>query len=252
MIPERFASKVVVVTGAGSGIGAATATQFGAEGARVVCVDLAEETAAATAAAIRDTGGDAHAFGANVADEASVRSVIEATVADRGRLDVVANVAGVGGFKRFEELDLDFWNRMIGVNLTGTYLVCRAAISHLLESQGAIVNVSSTAGLKGQPWSAAYSASKGGVAMLTRALAHEFAERGVRINAVAPGGVKTPLLADFAFPEGGDLNLAWKMMPATVEMADPADIAGAICWLASDEARYVHGAVLPVDGCTVA
>lgn len=252
MTTDRFASKVVVVTGAGSGIGAATATQFGAEGARVVCVDLAEETAEATAAGIRDAGGDARGVGASVAEQGSVNAVIADTVADWGRLDVVANVAGVGGFRRFEELDLEFWNRMISVNLTGTFLVCRAAIEHLLESKGSIVNVSSTAGVKGQPWSAAYSASKGGVAMLTRSLAHEFAERGVRVNAVAPGGVKTPLLADFGFPEGADLNASFKMAPATMEMAEPEDIACAICWLASDEAVYVHGVVLPVDGCTVA
>ncbi|MBX7159519.1 MAG: SDR family oxidoreductase [Acidimicrobiia bacterium] len=248
----RFRSRVVIVTGAGSGIGAATALQFGAEGAQVTCVDVDEAAATATANAITDADGAARAAACDVSDEASVRAVVNAAVEAGGRLDVVANVAGVGGFRRFEDLGLAEWNRMIGVNLTGTYLMCHEAIGHLLESKGAIVNVSSTAGLKGQPWSSAYCASKGGVALFTRALAHEFAERGVRVNAVAPGGVNTPLIKDFAFPEGVDLNMSWKMVPATGEMAEPADIAEAICWLASDEARYVHGAVLPVDGCTVA
>lgn len=251
-LASRFGAKVVVVTGAGSGIGAATAAQFGAEGAQVACLDVVADAAAATAAAIRDAGGEASATGCDVSDEASVLSAVASTVDAFGRLDVVVNVAGVGGFRRFEELGLAEWNRMIGVNLTGTYLMCHAAIGHLVESRGAIVNVASTAGLKGQPWSAAYCASKGGVAMLTRALAHEFADRGVRINAVAPGGVNTPLLKDFAFPDGADLNVAWKIRPATGQLGEPGDIAAAICWLASDEARYVVGAVLPVDGCTIA
>lgn len=248
----RFASKVVLVTGAGSGIGAATAAQFGAEGAQVMCLDVVADSADSVAEAIRAAGGDALSARCDVSDEATVAEAVAATVDAFGRIDVVANIAGVGGFRRLEELDLGEWNRLIGVNLTGTYLVCRAAIGHLLESRGSIVNVSSTAGLKGQPWSAAYAASKGGVTMLTRALANEFADRGVRVNAVAPGGVKTPLLKDFAFPEGVDLDMAWKMRPAVGDMADPEDVAAAICWLASSDARYVVGAVLPVDGCTVA
>lgn len=248
----RFASKTVVLTGAGSGIGAATALQFGAEGAHVMCLDIAADAANAVAESIRAGGGDAASAHCDVSDPASVSDTVAAAVDAFGRIDVVANVAGVGAFHRFEELELAEWNRIIGVNLTGTYLMCRATIGHLLETGGTIVNVSSTAGIKGQPWSAAYAASKGGVTMLTRALAHEFADRGVRINAVAPGGVKTPLLTDFAFPEGVDLTASVRMAPATGEMGEPADIAAAICWLASDEARYVDGAVLPVDGCTVA
>jgi len=247
----RFAGKVVLVTGAGSGIGEATAIRFGADGGTVVCVDLDGAAAERTAAAIREAGGNAGSLTCNVADEASVNDTVSAAVAANGRLDVLANVAGVGGFRRLEELELSEWDRIIGVNLTGTYLMCRAAIHHLLESQGAIVNVASIAGLKGQQFSAAYAASKGGVALLTRALANEFATRDVRINAVAPGGVWTPMIEQFALPEGADPNQALRMVPVRPKIGDPAEIAAAITWLASDDASYVMGTVLPVDGCTI-
>jgi NAD(P)-dependent dehydrogenase (short-subunit alcohol dehydrogenase family) len=157
----------------------------------------------------------------------------------------------VGAFRRTEELSLAEWNRVISINLTGTFLVTRAALPHLLEDGGVVINTSSTAGVMGQPYSAAYCASKGGVSLMTRALAVEFADRGVRVNAVAPGGVDTPILWDFGFPEGANPKLLDRIM-SPMGYSTPAEIAGAFAYLASDEAAYISGAILSMDGTVTA
>ncbi len=243
----RFDGRVVLVTGSASGIGQATAYRFAEDGATVVCTDVNGEGAEATAATIVAKGGAAAARHCDVSDPAAADAAIAVTVADHGKLDVLANVAGILQFGHATELGIEEWNRVIGVNLTGTFNMIRPALPHLLESRGNVVNVASSSGLHGQPYGAAYSASKGGIVMMTRALAVEFAKKGVRFNAVCPGGVDTPLVANMTMPDDVEGFLIARMELVRGQFAPPSDIASVLCFLASDDARYMTGAAVPVD-----
>ena len=243
----RFTDQVVVVTGAASGIGKATAARLGSEEGRVACLDVAADGAADTAAAIRDAGGEAVAVVCDVSDPVSVKTAIDKVVAEFGAPHVLCNVAGIGRFAHTTEQSLEGWNRILAVNLTGTFLMCQACLPYFLDNGGNIVNTASSAGMFGQPYSAAYCASKGGVVQLTRSLAYEYIERGVRVNAVAPGGIETPLMNDFAFPEGSSMKLFHKIM-TPMGMAKPEEVAGVFAFLASSEARYMTGSIVTFDG----
>jgi meso-butanediol dehydrogenase/(S,S)-butanediol dehydrogenase/diacetyl reductase len=249
---KRFEGKVALVTGAASGIGLATAERLAAEGASVVCVDVNESGAAAAADKIRAAGGEATATACDVSDEGSVTSTVHATVARYGGLHVLANVAGIGGFKRTLDLTLADWNRFLAVNLTGPFLMCQKALPHLLKVKGSIVNTGSVAGIKSHPYAAGYCASKGGVVMLTKALAVEYARKGVRVNCVCPGGVETPLLQQFQLPPGGSPQQLVRISPLMDRMATPGEVASAIAYLSSDEASYINGSILVVDGAMTA
>lgn len=243
---DRFIGKVAVVTGAASGIGRATALRLGAEGAAVACLDLSDEGVSSVVNEIVTAGGVGLAISCNVADESSVISAVT-QAATLGRINVVCNVAGVGGFAHTQEQSLEGWNRIVGVNLTGTFLVCRETIPYLLDGGGVIVNVTSTAGLMGQPYSAAYCASKGGVSMMTKAIAVEYAGKGVRCNGVAPGGVDTPLVHNFGLPDDADFKQLDRLM-TPMGFCTPSEVTGAIVYLASDEAAYATGTILAIDG----
>lgn len=243
----RYEGRVVVVTGSASGIGKATALRFGAEGATVACLDVNSIGAEAAALEIHQGAGQARPYRCDVSDAAEVEAVIARVVADLGRLRVCCNVAGIGKFARSEEEPVEEFEHILRVNLVGTFSVSRACLPSLLDGGGSIVNVSSSAGLFGQPYNAAYCASKGGVSLMTRAMAVEFSRRGVRVNAVAPAGIDTPLTKQFAFVEGTDLREYQKMFPPTGTMAQPDEVAALICFLASDEAGYISGAVVPID-----
>jgi NAD(P)-dependent dehydrogenase (short-subunit alcohol dehydrogenase family) len=246
--PERFAGKVALVTGAGSGIGRATARRLAAEGAAVACLDIAPDALETVVGEIEAAGtGRAFAVRCDVTDETSVSHAVARAAGELGPATVVCNIAGTGGFARTEEATLADWNKMIAVNLTGTFLVCRASIPSLLETGGVITNVVSTAGVIGQPYSAAYCASKGGVALLTKALAVEYLGRGVRVNGVAPGGVDTPIIWNFMPPDGADQKLMDRIM-TPMGFSFPSEIAGAMAYLSSEEAAYVTGAILSIDG----
>ncbi|MDA8360309.1 MAG: SDR family NAD(P)-dependent oxidoreductase [Actinomycetota bacterium] len=254
--PARFQTKSAIVTGAGSGIGRATARRLAAEGARVACLDIAEEalskvvseiSADAEGAPAWAPPGRAIAITCDVTDESSVNSAVARAAGTLGPVTVVCNVAGIGRFAHTVEQTLEGWNEILKVNLTGTFLVTRAALPDLLEHGGSITNVVSTAGVMGQAYAAAYSASKGGVGMMTKALAVEYVDRGVRVNGVAPGGVDTPLVWEFGLPDGADVKQLERMM-TPMGYCTPAEVAAAIAFIASDEAGYISGAILSVDG----
>ena len=242
----RFSGKVAIITGAGSGIAQATARRFGSEEATVACLDIDEGAAQKTSAAIVEAGGSASAFHCNVADPKSVTAAVDAVASSLGAPNVLCNIAGVGGFANTTELPFDEWQRVIAVNLTGTFLMCQATLPHILENGGNIVNTASNAGLQGLAYAAAYCASKGGVVQLTRALAIEYWKRGIRVNAVAPGGVDTPLSRGFTMPDDADMTFMAKMM-APLGMAEPDDLASLFAYIASDEARYMTGAIVSMD-----
>ena len=245
---RRYEGKAVVVTGGGSGIGRATAKRIASEGGRILVADRNLDGAEQTAAAIRAAGGDAVAWQCDVSKEEDAKATIAKAVELFGKLDVLASVAGVGRFIRTNDTTLDDWNQMISVNLTGSFLMSREALPHVIKTKGAIVLTSSIAGVKSHPYSAAYCASKGGVVQLCKALAVEYARKNVRINCVAPGGVETPLIASFALPPGGSPMQISRIAPIMDRMATPEEVAAAIAFLGADEASYICGATLVVDG----
>ncbi len=247
MDEKRFIGKAVFVTGAGSGLGRATAVRLASEGGRVGCLDLRADAAAATASLITATGGEACAYEVDVADPSSVATTVAAATTDLGVPGVLVNCAGVGGFAHSHELPFEQWQRTIAVNLTGTFLMCQAVLPRMLEAGGAIVNIASNAGVHGIAYGAAYCASKGGVVLLTRALSEEYVARGVRVNAIAPGGIETPMQAGFRMPEGADLSRLARIRSA-LGNSRPEEIAGLVAFVASEEGRYVAGAILSMDG----
>jgi NAD(P)-dependent dehydrogenase (short-subunit alcohol dehydrogenase family) len=247
-LPRRFEGRTAIVTGASSGIGRATAVRLAAEGAAVACLDVVEESLKETVASIVSSGAEAVAYRCDVTDESGVIDTVNQATAALGRPSVLCNVAGIGAFSHTVDMPLALWERILAVNLTGTFLMARATLPHMLEAKdGSIVNVASNAGLMGSPWSAAYCASKGGVVLFTKALAVEYAGRGVRVNAVAPGGVDTPLMGEFSVPEGGDAKLLNRIM-SRMGFSTPEQIAAAIAFIGSDESAYTTGAILSVDG----
>lgn len=243
----RFDGKVAVVTGAASGIGKATALRLAADGAAVAALDVNEAGAQETVGAMAAGQVTGKAYRCDVTDPAEIDAVVASVASELGPPSICCNIAGIGKFARSEEQPVDEFRRIIDVNLIGTFAVSRACLPHLLDQQGCIVNISSSAGLFGQPYSAAYCASKGGVSLMTRAMAVEFNKRGVRVNAVAPAGIDTPLTGDFGFVEGTELKDYLKMFPPTGEMAHPDEVANLVAFLASDEAGYISGAVVPLD-----
>ncbi len=245
---DRYEGRVALVTGAGSGIGRATTHRLVDEGATVVAVDISSDGLEGTAKEA-STPERVHGVTGDVSDGALARSAVTAALEHGGRLDLLVNGAGILRFEHSHEVARDDWDRLLAVNLTGTFLFCQAALPALLDGGGAIVNVASTSALFGHPWAAAYAASKGGVLALTKTLAIEYAKQGLRVNAVCPGSIDTPITGAFHLPEGADARLLHRIMSPT-GMAGPEVVAAAIAYLGSDDATHVNGAELRIDGAT--
>lgn len=246
---KRFEGKVALVTGAASGIGLATLRKLAGEGARVLACDVNAAQLQAEVDQLTASGLQAKARVLDVTDADACRAAVaEAVSYGGGRLDILCNIAGIGQFKHFTDVTKEEWDKVLAVNTTSLFVLSQAAMPHLLESKGNIVNMASSAGMVGIPYNAAYCASKGAVVLFTKALAVEYAGRGVRVNAVCPGAVNTPLARAFGAVEGLDMNLLMRSFPLTPFQAEPEDIADAVAYLASDEARYVTGHTLVIDG----
>ena len=247
----RLRDKVALITGAGGGIGAATAARFCAEGARVLLCDWDAAALTETADQLRATGADVLALTANVADDAQVRQLVAAAVERWGRLDILVNNAGVGSGTDLLSTSVEEWARVLDVNLKGPFLCCKHSVPVMLaQGGGAIVNVASISSTCGIPGQAAYGPSKGGLLQLTRQLAIEYARRGIRVNAVAPGTVDTPMLhKTLARLDDPNALLQFLLNNHPIgRIAQPEEIASAILFLASDEASFITGASLAVDG----
>lgn len=245
---QRFKDKVALVTGAASGIGLATARRLAQEGAQVFACDISAERLEQEVAAIQASGGRAVSHVLDVSSAEACGAAVARAVEVFGRLDILANIAGILLSKHCTDISDAEWKRVMDINLNGPFALCRAAVPHLLATQGAIVNVVSTAGLVGQAYNTAYCASKGGLLLLTKALAVEYAKQGLRVNAVCPGGVKTALVQNATFPEDADFDMVGKLMPLVPDICEPEEIAGAIAYLASEEARFCIGSTLVIDG----
>jgi NAD(P)-dependent dehydrogenase (short-subunit alcohol dehydrogenase family) len=252
---ERLAGRRALVTGGGSGIGRAVAFRLATEGATVGVTDVREGAAEAVASAITDEGGKAFAIVGDVGSEASVAAATSELVAALGGLDTVVACAGLAYGGTTHGMTLDAWETMLRVNLTGTFLTLKHAIPHLLEAGGgSIVTIGSVASLVAAGQSSAYDASKGGVLQLTRAVAVEYVEHGIRANCVCPGLVATDLgrntrrITDQADVSGTRRPGSDRLDIPMSRASDPAEIAAAVAFLCSDDASFVTGIALPVDG----
>ena len=247
---QRFTGKVALITGAASGIGRATALRLGREGAMLFLADINEAGLTETVGLL-PTECKANIACVDVTDSEACNALVDNCIEQFGQLDILCNIAGIALCKNLADITDSDWQRAVGINLNGVFFLSRAAMPHLIESKGNIVNMSSSAGLVGQAYNSAYCATKAGVLMFSKSLAIEFAKKGVRVNAICPGMVNTALTEQFSMPEDVDMQLMEKLFPL-IEGAEPEEIAGAVAYLASAEARFITGAALPIDGAQTA
>lgn len=247
----RLQGKIALITGAGSGIGEASALLFAKEGAAVVAADLNGEAARATAERIAAEGGRASHVQGDVGDPDDARRIVEHAVAAFGRIDVLFNNAGIGHVGRVHETEIDDWDRVIRVHVRGTFLMCKYAIPHMIEAGGGvIINMSSVAGIVGVKNRAAYSASKAGVYGLTKAMAVDHAADGIRVNCICPGTVDSPWIGKIIAgqPDPDAVRKSMEARQLLGRMGTPEEIAHAALYLAQDESAFVHGTALIIDG----
>ncbi|MBL1080014.1 SDR family oxidoreductase [Nocardia sp. 2] len=253
---ERFADRRVLITGAGSGIGRATVHRILSEGGQVVAADVNEDGLAETAkqAAANGNGERLTSVKIDIADEDSVRAGVASAVETLGGLDALINAAGILRSAHTHEMPLADFNRIITVNLTGTFLMIREALPALLESdKGVIVNFTSTSAFFAHPYMAAYAASKGGIMSMTHALASEYSKQGLRVVAVAPGSISSDMTDGKGpgLPADADINLFMKLMPGIGQgFASPDTVAGVVAMLASDDGAFITGTEIRIDGGT--
>jgi meso-butanediol dehydrogenase/(S,S)-butanediol dehydrogenase/diacetyl reductase len=243
---RRFEDKVALITGAASGIGRAVALRLASEGARLFGHDLDDNGLVETAKLVASAGGTMETRRGDISDPEECRALVAACVEAFGRLDVLGNNAGIARADHVTDVTEEQYRRMMGVNVDGYFFTAQAAIPHLLETDGNIVNVASNAGLMGQAYTVVYCMTKGAVVQLTRALAMEFVKTKMRVNAIAPSGISTALSHGFHIPADVDADLMRPYMGFR-PMGTPDDIAATFAFVASDEATSIHGAILAVD-----
>lgn len=243
MEADRFAGKVALITGAGSGMGRAITVRLADEGASVLALDIDADRLAETR---RLAAGAVSVRRTDVADPTACATAVAACIEELGQLDVLGNVAGVYVASHATDLSLEQYRRVMGVNLDGPFFLAQAAIPHLLQAGGNIVNIASNSGIQGVPYSIAYSMSKGGVVQLTRSLAVEYLKTGLRVNAIAPAGTNTNIAATAHFPSDMDPDLLGRMSGLR-GLAEPEEVASLFAFLASDEARSITGAIYTLD-----
>ncbi|MGA9061740.1 MAG: glucose 1-dehydrogenase [Terracidiphilus sp.] len=243
----KLQGRVSIVTGAASGIARATAIQFAREGAAVMAVDRDADGLFETVREIRGGGGQAESYTVDVSKSAEVRAAVSSTMDRFGDLHILFNGAGILSYGTVLETPEEVWNRLIAVNLTGTFLFCQAALPHMVQKgRGSIINVASTTGAHDAcAHAAAYVSSKGGVTLLTRSMGIDYARQGIRVNAICPGPTDTPMLRQALTP---DQLAAFALSFPMGRLGQPEEIARAAVFLASDDASFVTGALLYVDG----
>ncbi|HEV2709079.1 MAG TPA: glucose 1-dehydrogenase [Edaphobacter sp.] len=243
---DRFTNKVVLITGAASGIGRAAALAFAAEGARVVILDRSLDALEAVQASLKNEGSEVLAIACDVSSPDQVEGAIKQLVDRFGRLDVAFNNAGVENKAApVHEIDLAEWDRILGINLRGTFLCMKHELAQMVkQSGGVVVNTSSGAGIRGVAGGAAYAASKHAIIGLTRSAALDYARQNIRVNAVLPGNIETPMMERFT---GGDIQKAIDLEPVG-RLGKPEEIAEAVLWMASDLGGFVTGAATVIDG----
>lgn len=246
MSRREFEGKVVLVTGAASGLGQAASIRFAAEGACVCLVDLNSEGLAETANTIGDAGGTCVSLAADLGHQANCAAAVATTIDAFGKLNVLCNVAGMLRMHPLAEISIQDWDRLISANLSAPLFMIQAAMPYLIEARGNVINVVSSAAFLGQAYMAPYGATKAALLSLTRSLAMEFMHQSVRINALAPGGMLTPMATGLKIPDGLEMDLVGRYMgirpPSEIE-----DILEPLLFLASDRARSVHGACYTAD-----
>jgi NAD(P)-dependent dehydrogenase (short-subunit alcohol dehydrogenase family) len=247
MVPSDMHGKVALVTGAAAGLGQATAIRLAELGADVAIVDVAEAGLDDTAKSIRAFGAKALVLPLNLSVRANCAGAVDRAVTEFGRLDALCNIAGVMLPGRTTEITDAEWDLTMAVNLEAPFFTTRAAIPHLLESKGAVVNVTSCAAFQGQAYFAAYCATKSGLTNMTKALAMEYMHQPIRFNAVAPGGMMTGLTQGMSRLADCDWSLIGRIGSARPELCEIEDVAECVAFLASDAARGYHGACIQID-----
>ncbi len=251
----RFSDQVLLITGAASGIGRAATLKLAAEGASLFVTDVVaeglEETVKAASEAAAASGGRIESKVTDISDETQANASVADCIETYGKLDTLCNNAGIIAYFNTDEMAFADWRKILSVNLDGTFLMTRAAIPHLLETKGAIVNIGSTAGLAGLAYGAAYSASKGAIHAFTRAIAVEYAGRGLRANSIAPASIDTGMTRPTKMPDGADFALL-NRLASLHGPAGPDRVADLILFLASEDARHISGEEIRIDGAALA
>ena len=243
---RRFIGKVAFVTGAASGIGRATAVAFAAEGARVAILDRTETALRETAHAVGEAGGEVLTLACDVSKPEEVEAAVARTVERFGRLDIAFNNAGVENKAApVAEIELEEWDRILDINLRGTFVCMKHELTQMMrQGGGVVVNTSSGAGVRGVAGGAAYAASKHAIIGLTKSAALDYAKSNIRVNAVLPGNIETPMMDRFT---GGDIQKAIDLEPVG-RLGKPEEIADAVLWMSADLGAFVTGASISVDG----